>query len=157
MIAHGGTATATRVLAVLTAMVLQACAGQAPATAESHTVGDRAAAEALNQLGAPYRYGGHAPTGFDCSGLVHYAYAVAGRSVPRTTGALWEHAEPVADRELQRGDLLFFRFDGKMSHVGIYVGNGRFVHAPSSGKMVSMAKLHSGAYRSAYVRAGRLR
>ncbi len=120
-------------------------------------VGERAAAVALQQVGVPYRYGGSTPRGFDCSGLVHYSYANAGKSVPRTTAALWAELAPIQNRDLRVGDLLFFRISGKMSHVGMYLGNGRFVHAPSSGKTVSIENLGSDYYRKAFIRAGRPR
>lgn len=118
-------------------------------------IGERAAAVALNQLGVPYRYGGSSPRGFDCSGLVQYSYARAGKYLPRTTAALWNQAEPVDSRNLRAGDLLFFSIAGKMSHVGVYIGNGRFVHAPSSGKSVSVENLRSDYYARAFIRAGR--
>ncbi len=120
------------------------------------TVGDRAAAIALQQVGTPYRYGGQTPAGFDCSGLVHYAYGQVGRSVPRTTGALWSRARPVSRDELRAGDLLFFSIDGKMQHVGLYVGEGRFAHAPSSGRTVEVESLSADFYRQAFLRGGRL-
>jgi cell wall-associated NlpC family hydrolase len=118
-------------------------------------VGDRAVAIALSQVGVPYRYGGAGPAGFDCSGLVHYAYGKAGKRLPRTTGELWDHATPVKGDRMRAGDLLFFRFDGKMSHVGMYVGDGHFVHAPSSGKRVSVERLASPVYGEAFIRAAR--
>ncbi len=118
-------------------------------------LGRRAAGVAVDQVGAPYRYGGNTPGGFDCSGLVQYSYAIAGKQVPRTTGQLWNATYPVARSELQIGDLLFFNVDGKMSHVGMYVGEQRFVHAPSSGRRVSMASLDAPFYRKALVRGGR--
>ena len=108
-------------------------------------------------LGVSYRYGGSDPRGFDCSGLVHYAFREAGKKVPRTTGQLWDSATAVAYTDLQVGDLLFFRFDGKMSHVGMYVGDERFVHAPSSGKRVSVDSLDAEFYRRALIRGGRVR
>ena len=120
-------------------------------------VGERAAAVALQQVGVPYRYGGSTPSGFDCSGLVHYSYANAGKSVPRTTAALWNDLTPVQNRNMRVGDLLFFSISGKMSHVGMYLGGGRFVHAPSSGKVVSVESLGSDFYRQAFIRAGRPR
>lgn len=116
---------------------------------------DRAVAVALQQVGVPYRYGGTTPSGFDCSGLVHYSYNRAGKSLPRTTSTLWNGMRPVASDQIRKGDILFFRISGKMSHVGMYVGGGRFVHAPSSGKVVSVASLHSDFYRHALIRAGR--
>jgi len=120
-------------------------------------IGQRAADIALQQVGTPYRYGGSSPSGFDCSGLVHYSYANVGKSVPRTTGGLWKGLAPVDDRDMRVGDLLFFSIAGKMSHVGLYLGGGRFVHAPSSGKVVSVETLTSDYYRQAFIRAGRPR
>jgi len=111
---------------------------------------------ALRQVGTAYRYGGASPTGFDCSGLVQYSYLEAGMAVPRTTSQLWHSAGTVPYDDLRVGDLLFFRFDGKMSHVGIYVGDDKFVHAPSTGRRVTVDSLDAAYYRSALVRAGRL-
>ncbi len=121
----------------------------------SSSVGQQAAAVAVRQIGIPYRYGGSTPYGFDCSGLVQYAYLHAGKSIPRTTAQLWDGTDPVDRRNIQVGDLLFFRIDGKMSHVGMYLGNNRFVHAPSTGKVVSIASLSSDYYRKAFIRARR--
>ena len=118
-------------------------------------IGHKAANIAVRQVGTPYRYGGVGPSGFDCSGLVHYAYANAGKQLPRTTGGLWDSLHAVHRSELRTGDILFFRIEGKMSHVGLYLGDGRFVHAPSSGKTVSIAGLDSAFYRSAFIRGGR--
>lgn len=121
------------------------------------SVGEQAAAVALDQVGVPYRYGGSNPGGFDCSGLVQYSYSRAGKHMPRTTGQLWSSTEAVGQHELRAGDLLFFSVEGKMSHVGLYVGGHRFVHAPSSGRTVSVASLTTPYYQSAFVRAGRPR
>ncbi len=98
----------------------------------------RAADTALSLLNAPYRAGGSRPsTGFDCSGLVQYSYQQAGLTLPRTTEQQRRVSKPIRVADLRRGDLVFFDQEGKKnSHVGIYVGNGRFVHAPSSGKRV---------------------
>jgi cell wall-associated NlpC family hydrolase len=111
----------------------------------------------MDQLGVPYRYGGSSPSGFDCSGLVQYSYSRVGKRVPRTTGQLWSSTKVVGRHELRAGDLLFFNVEGKMSHVGLYLGEQRFVHAPSSGRTVSVASLDSPYYNSAFVRAGRPR
>ncbi|MEM7432570.1 MAG: C40 family peptidase [Pseudomonadota bacterium] len=127
---------------------------KAPPSTYRHT-GDRAARIALDQLGTPYRYGGSSPSGFDCSGLVQYSYSRAGLALPRTTQALWNDTQTVAARDMRVGDLLFFSIDGKMSHVGMYIGNRKFVHAPSSGKYVSVANLDSGYYRNRLLRVGR--
>lgn len=120
-------------------------------------IGDRAATVALQQLGVPYLYGGSTPDGFDCSGLAHYSYARAGKNIPRTTAAQWANLSPVDNRQMRAGDLLFFSISGKMSHVGLYLGDGRFVHAPSSGKVVVVESLGSDFYGKAFIRAGRPR
>jgi cell wall-associated NlpC family hydrolase len=130
-------------------------AGQPVASPVRSTAGQRAAAIALDQVGVPYRYGGTTPGGFDCSGLVQYSYKQAGLNVPRTTGQLWSAASPVGRSELKAGDLLFFRIEGKMSHVGLYLGERRFVHAPQSGRKVSVESLDSPFYKGALIRAGR--
>ncbi len=118
--------------------------------------GQRAAQFALWQQGVPYVWGGESPNGFDCSGLVFYAYKLAGKEVPRTTAALHRSAKPIGRRALKPGDLVFFDIDGKVSHVGIYVDRGRFVHAPRAGKHVSLESLDSEFYRNAYRGGGRL-
>jgi len=123
----------------------------------SQSVGAKAAAVALEQVGVPYRYGGATTSGFDCSGLVQFSYRQAGKSVPRTTGQLWSSTTAVGREDLQVGDLLFFNIEGKMSHVGLYVGGQRFVHAPSSGRTVSIETLTSPFYASAFIRGGRAR
>ena len=111
---------------------------------------------ARHEIGTPYRYGGSTPRGFDCSGLVHYAYQRAGIKVPRTTRGLLRRAHRVALSKLRPGDVLFFRVDPpKISHVGIYIGHGRFVHAPSSGKLVSYASLNDDYWSRHVVSAGR--
>lgn len=118
-------------------------------------VGETAAAIAMDQVGVPYRYGGSSPSGFDCSGLVQYSYSQAGKPLPRTTRQLWSSTQVVKRRELRIGDLVFFNIDGKMSHVGLYLGGQRFVHAPSSGRTVTVASLDSSFYRAAFLRGGR--
>jgi cell wall-associated NlpC family hydrolase len=111
--------------------------------------------EALEMLVTPYRYGGHNPHGFDCSGLVYYSHQQAGIRVPRTAEEQRLRARPVALDTLRPGDLLFFRLAGrKVNHVGIYAGDGRFVHAPSSGKSVSMASLNNPYWERHLIGAG---
>jgi cell wall-associated NlpC family hydrolase len=133
----------------------QGATSSAARVAHRASVGEHAAAVAMNQVGVPYRYGGSSPSGFDCSGLVHYSYSRAGLHVPRTTGQLWSSTQTVGRHELRIGDLLFFNIEGKMSHVGLYLGGQRFVHAPSTGRAVAVASLDSPYYRSAFTRAGR--
>lgn len=111
---------------------------------------------AATLVGTPYRYGGSTPRGFDCSGLVYYAYRKAGIRVPRTTRAQLNRAQRVPLAQLQPGDLLFFRLDRSgVSHVGIYTGNGHFIHAPSSGKRVSYAAMHDPYWQQRLIAAGR--
>jgi len=100
-------------------------------------VGEKAAETAASMLGKPYKYRGESPSGFDCSGLVRYSYLVAGLDVPHGTKALRQVTRYVSSRSLLKGDLLFFLQEGKRySHVGLYIGSDRFVHAPSSWKAV---------------------
>jgi cell wall-associated NlpC family hydrolase len=142
-------------LALLAAMVLAGCAS-APGVREPG-VGERIAGNALAQLGRPYLYGGGTPQGFDCSGLVRFAYLGAGISVPRTTIDQFRAARAVKPGKVQPGDLLFFRIDGReVSHVAIYAGDGRFVHAPQTGKAVETRQLDDDYYRRRLVGAGRL-
>jgi cell wall-associated NlpC family hydrolase len=111
---------------------------------------------AESRIGAPYRYGGAGPDGFDCSGLVAYAHRQVGITVPRTAAEQYSQATPVDRRALQPGDLVFFRLSGReVGHVGIYVGDSRFVHAPQSGGHVRVASLQDEWYRQRFVGAGR--
>jgi cell wall-associated NlpC family hydrolase len=111
-------------------------------------IGASAVQAALAMRGKPYRYGGYSPQGFDCSGLVHYSYARAGGSLPRNTNGLWVRSRAIDRGEIRPGDLLFFHQEGKRnSHVAIYIGGDRFVHAPSSGKQVSTASLSDPYWR----------
>jgi cell wall-associated NlpC family hydrolase len=120
-------------------------------------VANRAAALAQSMIGRPYRWGGESPSsGFDCSGLVYYAYGRAGADVPRTSRELYGTSTPVPLERARTGDLVFFRLGNKLSHVGIYLDDGRFVHAPSTGKRVEIASLRSGWYERNFIRAGRL-
>jgi murein DD-endopeptidase len=115
---------------------------QAPASVQNGS-GSKAAVHATKMVGKPYRYGGASPKGFDCSGLVQFSYSQAGVKLPRSTDDQLKASKPVRGG-MQRGDLLFFDQEGKKkSHVGIYLGNGYFVHAPSSGKMVRTDSLDS--------------
>lgn len=107
-------------------------------------------------VGAPYRWGGADPRGFDCSGLVHYAHERTGIAVPRTAAEQSRAAAPVRLGRLEPGDLLFFRVASRsVDHVGIYAGGGRFIHAPKSGRVVSFAYLEDPWYSRRLVGAGR--
>jgi len=112
---------------------------------------------AESRIGAPYRYGGAGPDAFDCSGLVTYAHREVGIPVPRTAAQQFAAATPVARKDLRPGDLVFFRLDGReVSHVGIYAGDDRFVHAPQRGGHVRVASLDEEHFRRSFAGAGRL-
>lgn len=118
--------------------------------------GEQLADFALKLRGAPYRYGGATRDGFDCSGLVFYAHRQLGLSVPRTSRDQAEQATEIAPRKLVRGDLVFFKIDSRrVNHVGIYIGQRRFVHAPGAGKPVTVNSLDEEFYEETFVSAGR--
>ena len=117
---------------LLLLLMLSACSGQAVKTRHQSTTPtplqqprDTVVVTAREMLGAPYRYGGTTPRGFDCSGLVWYSHQRAGISVPRSTRQQLKSVTPVSTASIRGGDLLFFRIDGRNSyHVGIYLGGG---------------------------------
>ena len=110
-------------------------------------IGARAAEIAVQQVGVPYRWGGDTPQGFDCSGLVHYSYAKVGITVPRTTREQRRAMRRVDIAAAETGDLLFFKTWRKGWHVALYLGHGEFVHAPSTGKRVTVGSLDNPYYR----------
>ena len=116
------------------------------------TIGERAAKVALKAVGVPYHWGGSSPSsGFDCSGLVYWAYEHVGVSLPHSSYALAGVGRRV--KHLRPGDLLFFYGYG---HVGIYVGHGRMVHAPHTGTRVQVVKLGRSNYGDAVISARRV-
>jgi cell wall-associated NlpC family hydrolase len=158
---------------VAVTMLLSACAGQAPEpssaaravmptardarTANEPTAGNTIARLAVRMIGVPYLYGGADPDdGFDCSGLVYYTYTTSGYAVPRTSQDLFKAAHKIALDDAIEGDLVFFQDQAKLSHVGIYLGEGMFVHAPSSGDSVAIASLDTPYYQRHLVAVGRL-
>ena len=145
-----------------TALIAAGCAGtpsRDPADTISTGTDLRSAIAqlALSMVGVPYRYGGaHPDEGFDCSGLVYYSYSSNGQAVPRTSQAQFDAARKIPLEEAAVSDLLFFRDQEKLSHVGIYLGDGRFVHAPASGDTVRVANVDAPYYQRHLVAVGRL-
>ncbi|MFI4890465.1 MAG: C40 family peptidase [Steroidobacterales bacterium] len=134
-------------------MLLAACATHPVAPQPGATVFlERATA----MLGQPYQYGGAAPGGFDCSGLVVYAARVAGARLPRTTEELMSLGAKVPRRRLRAGDLVFMHLAGKELHVGIALDGRRFIHAPSSGGVVRIDSLDRDPYARGYLAARRI-
>ena len=119
---------------------------------------DQIVALAKKQLGIPYKWGEESPSkGFDCSGLVYYVLRTLGVDASRNMATLYKQGTYVPKSELQPGDIVFFQntYKGGLSHVGIYVGNGKFIHAPQSGQVVSYADLNSNYYTNHYYGARR--
>ncbi len=112
-----------------------------------------AAGVALQFLGTPYVWAGAGPGGFDCSGLVQYAFAQVGVSLPHSSSMQYGYGVPVSKDQLQTGDLVFF--DG-LGHVGIYLGDGQFVHSPHTGDVVRISSLSDSWYAATYVGARRI-
>ena len=123
-------------------------APSAPATTvpSDLSILESVALTARRMVGTPYHYGGSDPRGFDCSGLVFYAYGEAGLLVARTSREQLRASQALTDEQALPGDLVFFRTSKKAWHVGIYLGGQRFIHAPSTGRAVSIEKLDDEYY-----------
>ena len=138
----------------------QPTASKPPTTADASAVADGQPAvvrRALGYLGTRYRYGASGARGFDCSGFTSYIYRQHGISLPHNSAAQYRVGKPVSRSELRPGDLVFFRTRGsRISHVGIYIGNGKFVHASSARGRVRVDTLTSGYYHQRYVGARRI-
>lgn len=121
-----------------------------------------AMAKLMDQMGRPYRWGGSSPrTGFDCSGLVYYAYKdVVNIKMPRTADEMYHlrDAAPIKKSELESGDLVFFRINNRRvaDHVGVYLGNGKFIQSPRTGEEIRISQLNNDYWHNHYIGARRL-
>ena len=111
---------------------------------------------AKNAIGTPYKWGGNNPQqGFDCSGLMTYIHKNAlGIKIPRTAAKQRNYSRTISYAQLQPGDMLFFKTGRKTNHVGIYVGNRQFIHAPSGGKLVRVSTMDSSYWYKKFVKFG---
>lgn len=128
-------------------------AGKAPAPVDTQTL---MVNSAVAMLGQPYRFGGAAPGGFDCSGLVVYAAGSVGIRMPRTAREQLRAGVPVARRDIKAGDLVFMHLAHKELHVGISIDAERFIHAPSTGGVVRIDSLGAAPYSTRFVGARRI-
>lgn len=154
-------------LLLLAALLLAAC-GSAPKRAEppgyarpgaTAPLANDVLMRAIGLVGTPYRYGGNTPEGgFDCSGLIGYVFHdAAGLRLPRSTAQMAALDQPKVSRDrLAPGDIVFFGRRGRVDHAGIYVGEGRFVHAPSTGGTVRLDALDGHYWRDTYLFARRV-
>lgn len=110
----------------------------------------------MDLVGTPYRWGGSTDTGFDCSGMIQYVYKNAlGVNLPRSSRDMAAASRTISTRDLQTGDLVFFNTSGSgISHVGLYLGGGKFLHAPRSGSTVQTESLSKPYYAQRLVKAG---
>jgi cell wall-associated NlpC family hydrolase len=132
--------TAAVVIMAALALVLSSCSMQRRADYNNYS--NNIVNTAKKYLGVSYKYGGNDPGGFDCSGFTMYVYKKNRIRIPRSTNEQFTSGKRVKIREANPGDLVFFDINGRgISHVGIYTGNYRFIHAPRTGKNVSYANL----------------
>jgi cell wall-associated NlpC family hydrolase len=128
--------------------------GRERASSPPPTTGERAAKIALRAIGVPYRWGGESPaSGFDCSGLVRWAYGHVGIDLPHNSYALYSEGRMVSEARMEPGDVLFF---SGLGHVGLYLGRGRMVHAPQTGRHVEVVGLGQSHYGQRLVGARRV-
>ena len=127
-------------------------------TSSSSSLGQQIVDYAKQYLGTPYVYGGNGPNSFDCSGYTSYVYRHFGYTLNRTASGQLSNGTSVSKSELQPGDLVFFKYNTSKaaSHVGIYIGDGQFIHASTNTYTVKIDNLTSGHYANVYVGARRL-
>jgi cell wall-associated NlpC family hydrolase len=112
--------------------------------------------QAHKYIGTPYKFGGRSPKGFDCSGLVWYLYKQHGVNLPDASHKQAGAGVKVKKDDMVPGDLIFFQTNGKIHHVGLYVGGGKMIHAPGKGKKVVKTSLKDKYYRTHYATSRRV-
>lgn len=153
--------TTARLLVLMLALATGACAsGGSVGRTATYPVqggGDAIVARARSYTGTAYRAGGAAPGGFDCSGFVQYLYGQSGVALPRTAESQFEVGRELRARDIEPGDLVFFRTEGhRVSHVGIATGDGAFIHAPNARSQVRVDRLDAPYWADRYAGARRL-
>lgn len=130
----------------------------AVAATSNSSMGQQVVAYAKQFMGVPYVYGGNGPNSFDCSGFTSYIYRHFGYTLNRTASTQLSNGTAVSKSELQPGDLVFFRYNTSYpaSHVGIYIGNGQFIHASTNKYQVQIDQLNTGHYANVYIAARRI-
>ncbi len=133
--------------------VYQGSATRKPGASAARTVAiasqsfrQKAVQVASQQNGKPYRWGSTGPDAFDCSGLIQYSFRRAGKSLPRTSGEMFRATQRISQSSKQVGDLIFMSSNGRIGHVGVYAGNGKFWDAPRAGRNVSLRPIWSSSY-----------
>lgn len=148
---YQGSATRTAARSAATTVTVAARTVSLRAAATSGTFRQRAVQVASQQNGKPYRWGSVGPSSFDCSGLIKYSFAKAGKALPRTSGEMYRVSQKISQSAKRPGDLIFMSSDGRIGHVGVYAGNGKFWDAPRAGKNVSLRPIWSAQYYVARV------
>jgi gamma-D-glutamyl-L-lysine dipeptidyl-peptidase len=127
-----------------------------PQPKQAHELGEVAARTAERFVGIPYKWGGNTVVeGLDCSAFVKAVYYLCGINIPRTSAEQFKAGKMIPENDLADGDLVFFGHDNQVSHVGIYVGNGRFVHAPQRNDEIKVAELQKPGFSKRFLGARR--
>jgi cell wall-associated NlpC family hydrolase len=150
----------SRLVGLIAVLTLAGCASATPkspspppASRDLSASQSRIVTTALKYVGAPYARGGSSPAGFDCSGFVMFVYRRVGVSLPHNAEKQYRVGSAVARDRLQPGDIVFF---DRLGHSGIYIGNGRFVHATKPGDVVKVSGIDESWYRRRWVGARRV-
>ena len=145
-------------LSILMGLCLLPFSTPASATSSSAVFGKEITHSAKQHIGLPYIWGGENPNrGFDCSGLVKFTFQEFNVNLPHRADLQYNYGRKISRKHLQAGDIVFFRSGGyPIGHVGIYVGNQEFIHAPRRGKPIQVSPLNKGWYKNRFVGATRI-